>query len=95
MKYSTSNKITYEIDTGDGKTYKSITNTAELDIGMIILIVVLLVLAYEIAYHHTFLVVPQYIWVLFAILIGIYIVVGISGIVLYVVMLSSLKGVIK
>ena len=92
MKYSTSNKITYEIDTG---TYKSITNTAELDVGMIILIVVLLVLAYEIAYHHTFLVVPQYIWVLFAILIGIYIVVGISGIVLYVAMFSSLKEVIK
>jgi len=95
MKYSTSNKITYEIDTDDGKTYKSITNTAELDIGMIILIAVLLVLAYEIAHHHTFLVVPQYIWVLFAILIGIYIIVGISAVVLYIAMLSSLKHVIK
>jgi len=95
MKYSTSNTITYEIDIDDGKTYKSITKTAELDIGMIILIVVLLVLAYEIAHYRTFLVVPQYIWVLFAILIGIYIIVGISEIVFYITMLSSLKHVIK
>ena len=95
MKYSKSNTITYEIGTEDGKTYKSITNTAELDIGMIILIAVLLVLAYEIAYHHTFLVVPQYIWVLFAILIGIYIIVGISEIALFVAVLNSLKKVIK
>jgi len=92
MKYSKSNTITYEINTGDEKTYNSITNTREIDIGMIILIVVLSVLAYEIAHNHTFLVVPQYIWVLSAIFICVYIILAVLEIIFFT---SLKKEVIK